>query len=185
MQDEQQSNQLAQTTMQSPYELESGQSQFAAQDEQGAVVWTASEYILHEKTARWYIILGFVAVTIAAVLFFITRDVTVVALALVGGLVFGFYGSRQPKQIGYEIRDKTLVVNERHHEYREFKAFSVVSEDAFSSIVLWPHKRFAQSTSIYYPPEYEDQIVNAIAAHLPFEDHKPDLIEVLMSRIRF
>jgi len=152
---------------------------------QETLSWTASEYILHEKTAGWFAMLGLVTALLAAVLFLITRDISVVFLAVVCGFVFGFYGNRKPKQIDYQIGEHELIVGDKQYAYREFKAFSVVPEGAFSSIVLWPHKRFSQLTSIYYPPEYEEQITKAIGTHLPFEEHNPDFVEKLTRQVRF
>ena len=174
------------STTQSPYALESSAvSGQTTQNVHDTITWTASEYILHEKTGSWYLALVLVTAMIAVVLFLITKDVTVVGLALVCGFVFGFYGTRKPKQVSYGLSDKDLVIDSKHYAFREFKSFSVVPEGAFSSIVLWPHKRFAQFTTIYYPLEYEEQITQAIGSHLPLEQHNLDFVEKLARHVRF
>lgn len=176
---------IANKTQLSPYAQSQDEQPTQTTQTETTISWTASEYIAHEKSKGWFVALALISVAIGAILYLITRDITVVCLAIVGGFVFGFYGAREPKLIDYEINDTNLVVGQKRYDFREFKSFSVVSEGAFSSIVLWPHKRFAQLLTMYYPPEQEDQIVQTLGGHLPQEIHKPDLIETLMKNIRF
>lgn len=149
------------------------------------VSWSASEYIAHDKDLSWYAGLGLVAIILAALLYFITRDFVSSFVALFGAFMLGFYGARKPRQLTYELDNQGLTIGEKHYDYIDFKKFSLVPEGAFSSIRFVPHKRFGPPITIYYGPDDEDRIVDVLSAHLPIEEHKIDATDRLMRRIRF
>jgi len=66
-----------------------------------------------------------------------------------------------------------------------FKAFAVIDEGAFSNIMLVPYKRFALPVNIYYPPEQEEAIVEALAAHLPMQPPSDDALDRFVRKVRF
>lgn len=149
------------------------------------ISWTASEFIAHDKTAGWYGTLAGVAVLLAAIIFLLTRDPISASVVIVGAVLFGVYAGRQPRQLPYTLSDHGLHVGSRFYPLQQFRSFSVVPEGAFSSIVFMPLKRFAPLTTIYYPPESEEQIVDILSTELPFVEHRHDAIERLMRHIRF
>jgi len=153
-------------------------------DDQG-LSWTASEFIAHEKSASWYLSLAGVAVLGAALVYLLTRDVISAAVVLVGALFLGIYAARQPRQLEYRVDTAGIGIGPKRYGYEEFRSFSVAQEGAFSSIVFMPLKRFAPTTTIYYAPDDEDQIINLLAVRLPMEEHRGDAVENLMRRIRF
>lgn len=150
-----------------------------------SVSWTASEFIFHEKTSGWYVALVGVSLVGSAVLYLLTRDLIAVGAVLFGALMFGVYAGRKPRQLPYQVDVNGVQVGQRSFGYGEFKAFSVVQEDAFSSIVLSPLKRFATLTTIYYPPEQEDKVIAIIANYLPMENREQDSIDKFMHKIGF
>ncbi len=149
------------------------------------VSWTASEFVAHEKSVGWYAALILVAAIIAAVIYLITRDKISSGVVLVCALALGVLAARKPRQLQYAVDNSGITVGQKHFGYGAFKSFAVVPEGAFSSIVLMPLKRFAPLTTIYYSPEDEKRIVDTLASRLPFEEHKLDVIDHFMRRIRF
>lgn len=149
------------------------------------ITWTASEFIAHQKSPGWYMALAGTALAIAALIFLITHDRVSVAVVVVAAVMLGIYGARKPRQLQYQIDNSGISIGQKHHGYDEFRSFAIMSEGAFSSIVFMPLKRFAPPTTIYYAPDDEESIVNVLADCLPFEEHNPDAIDRLMSRIRF
>ncbi len=151
----------------------------------GAISWTASEFIAHEKSSSWYLGLAAIAIVIAGFVFLITRDIISTIVVLIGATAFGVLGGRKPRQQQYNLDVSGLTIGQKHYDFGQFRSFSVVPEGAFSSIVLTPMKRFAQLTTIYYAPEDEDKIVNLISQSLPFEERRVDAVDNLMKRVRF
>lgn len=153
--------------------------------DQNAINWTASEFIAHEKSLGWYAALAGAAVLFAALVYLISRDFVSVGVVLVAALLLGIYGSHKPKQIEYRLDFKGITVGPKRFNYGEFRSFAVMEEGAFSSIVFMPLKRFAVPTTIYYPPEAEDDIVGVLSEYLPMEERNHDAVDRLMHRIRY
>jgi hypothetical protein len=149
------------------------------------ITWTASEFIAHDKSAGWYAGLVMAAIVVGALIFLITHDWLSLAVVIVAALLFGVYGSHQPRQLEYRLDQQGLDIGPKHYGYDQFRSFSVMPEGAFSSIVFMPLKRFSPLISIYYAPEDEDRIVALLAEKLPVEERRRDPVDSLMRRLRF
>ncbi len=163
-------------------ETENLQPQLAHPD---TITWTASEFVAHEKTAVWYLLLAIASAAIAALIYLITKDAVSVAVVVVAGLLLGAYGARQPRQLGYRLDQHGISIGQKSYNYDEFRSFSVHPEGAFSSIIFMPLKRFAAPLTIYYAPADEEQILTLLNDQLPFEPQRRDAVDSLMRRIRF
>lgn len=166
-------------------ELDAPEQELQPSEDGPAIVWTASEYIAHDKSGSWYTSLALVAVVVAGIFYLITRDLFIVFVSLFGAFMVGVYGSRKPRQLQYQLDLGGITAGKRFYAYEEFRNFSVVPEGAFASIVFMPLKRFAIPLTIYYPPEHEEEIVTLLADRLPFERQTLDPVERLMRKIRF
>lgn len=148
------------------------------------VTWSASEFIAHEKSPLWYVALGACTFLVVAIVYLLTKDVVaVIALAFVA-MLFGVLGAHKPRVLNYHVDTGGLTIDKKFYPYSEFKSFGVVDEGAFSSIVFMPMRRFMPTLTIYYPPENEDDVVEALSAYLPFAPASHDLIDRMMRRIR-
>jgi hypothetical protein len=149
------------------------------------IIWTASEFIHHEKASGWYLLLIVAAFAGGAVIYFLTRDFISAGAVLVGALFLAIMASRHPRQLDYRLDGNGIGIGERYQEYEEFRSFAVVPESGLSSIIFMPLKRFSPHTIIYYDPSDEDKIITLLNRHLPFEAHQPDVVEKVMRRIRY
>jgi hypothetical protein len=150
-----------------------------------AITWTASEFILHEKSRGWYLGLAAVASMLAVIIFVITRDFLSVGVIIFGAVMFGVYAARKPRQLPYQVDGHGVSVGQRSFSYSDFRTFSIVQDGGFSSIVLLPLKRFSPLLTIYYPPEQEEKVISTIANYLPLENRKQDPIDMFMHKIGF
>lgn len=149
------------------------------------ITWTASEFIAHDKSFGWYAALAAGALALAALVYFISRDLISVSVVIIAALMLGVYGGHKPRQLEYRIDTDGLSIGKKHFGYDDFRSFSVLPEGAFSSIVFMPMRRFAVPTTIYYAPEDEDRIASVLSLYLPFEERDHDAIDRLMHRIRY
>lgn len=150
-----------------------------------AVSWTASEFIAHHKSIRWYLSLGSAAVLVLAAVWFVTKDVFAVVTIAIGLGLLGFYATHKPRQQSYSLDSSGLTIGDRRYRFNEFRSFSLIPEGAFLSIELAPLKRFATFTTVYFDPADEGRIVGLLSAHLPTAPPRGDLTDQLMRRIRF
>jgi len=149
------------------------------------VEWTASEFIAHNKGMGWYTLLAGGALLITVVVYILTKDVVSAAIILFIAVIFGIVAARKPRVLGYRLDDKGLAIGQKFFPYSDFKSFTFLQEDAFSSITFLPLKRFAPSLSIYFAPSDEKRIVEILSLHLPMEQRSHEAVDRLMHRIRF
>jgi hypothetical protein len=149
------------------------------------ISWTASEFIAHEKSAGWHVILVLVAVVVAVLTWFITKDIITPVVIIVAGVILSFYGGRRPNQLQYQLGDQGLQVGNRYYDFNDFRSFAVVPEGAIASIALTPSKRFSPLVTLYFDPQDGDKIIDILGMHLPHRERKVDAIDGLMRRIRF
>lgn len=149
------------------------------------VQWSASEYIAHQKTAKWYTILIACSVLLSALVYFLAKDIIAVVFIMLIALVFGMAAARKPRVLDYTLDHSGLTIAGKVYHYGNFRSFAVIDEGAFSSIAFIPIRRFMPMLSIYYAPEDEDRIVRALAERLPMEQRKRDAFDTILHKIRF
>lgn len=153
---------------------------------ESSISWTASEYIAHQKSGKWYGLLALGTVLLAALAYFITGgDIVSVVVIVVVAIVFGGYAGRKPKELQYTVGPDGLSIGGKAYSFHDLRSFSVLNEGAFSSISFMPLKRFMPTLSIYYAPDDEDKIVDVLSQYLPFEPREHDTVDRLMRKIRF
>ncbi len=151
----------------------------------GAVSWTASEFIDHDRAFGWYALLGLATLILAAIVFVTTRDYFAVAVILIVGFVVAAFARKKPRQLAYELNDSGLKIGEKNYAYGLFKSFSIARDEALPSINLMPLRRFQPPISVYFAAQDEEQITSVLGAHLPYEDQSIDRIDRLSKRLRF
>jgi hypothetical protein len=149
------------------------------------VIWTASEFVAHEKSAGWYGALLAGSMGLTVIIYLLTRDIISAVVVIIAALAFAALAGRRPRQLRYQLNNSGMTIGQKQFAYTAFKSFSVVPEGAFSSIVFRPLKRFAPLTTIYYAPDDEEKIIDLLSQHLPFQEYKPDPVDDMMRRIRF
>jgi hypothetical protein len=150
-----------------------------------SVKWTASEFIAHQKTTKWYAILAGSSLLAAFIIWILTKDITASIVILVAAITLGWYGARQPRELEYTLNEHGLTIGPKHYPYASFKSFTVDTDAAFTSIDLIPLRRFAPSISIFYAPDDEEKIADILNAHIPYENRRKDPIDRFMKHIRF
>jgi len=149
------------------------------------ISWTASEFVAHEKSASWYVLLIGGAAVFAGVVYLITKDFISAGVVIAAAIILAVYGAHQPREQQYVIDNQGIGIGPKHYSFDDFKSFAVASEGAFSSLVFMPLKRFAIPLTIYYAPADEERIINVVSTQLPLEEHRLDAVDNLMRRIRF
>ncbi len=149
------------------------------------VSWTASEFIEHDKTNGWFMILGFVTLIVAALVYVLSRSVFTTGLVAVVAVLFGITAARKPRTLPYQIDNKGIHIGPRSYGYDTFKSFSVMHEGAINSIQLMPLKRFMPPLSLYFPPDQEQSITETLGSYLPYEPRSLDFVDRLMRQVRF
>jgi len=152
---------------------------------EGSISWTASEFVAHEKNAKWYFSLAILAIVVAALVWFLTKDMLSSITIIVVALVLGLAAGKKPRIIDYRIDSEGLHVASRNYSFDQFRSFAIVREGVFSSLVFIPLKRFSLLITAYYDPSDESKIIDLLSSRIPIEEKKRDWLETLMWKIRY
>jgi hypothetical protein len=172
----------------SPYQATQADSSVLPQapvfDDSETVEWEASEYIHRTKDAKWVMIFGAVVVAGLGISIWL-QSWTFVALITVMAVAMGVFAFRPPKIKHYKLSHQGLQIDERTYSLGDFRAFGVLADEAFYSIMLIPTGRFMPAVTVYFAQEDGEKIVDILGSHLPLEDLQPDPIDAIMRRLRF
>jgi hypothetical protein len=150
-----------------------------------SLTWSASEFVSRQKSGAWYtlVIIVFLAVAIGA--WFMFHDIVSAIVIVLAGVALSYYGAHKPRQVEYEINHEGISIGQKHFQFSEFKAFSIVPEGAFETVQLIPTKRFLPMTTLFFDPQDGDKIIDILGSHLPHQERKADAIDNLMRKIKF
>ena len=153
--------------------------------ENSPIHWSANEYIYREKNHLWFVIFAIVILVFIAGDIFFLKSYTFSALVVVMAISVVVFSRRPPRTIEYALSDDHgLYVGEKLYHFSEFKAFGVLQEEGYNSIILIPIKRFLPGVSVYFPQEVGEKIVDIFGARLPMETAKLDIIDIIVHKLR-
>lgn len=153
--------------------------------ENAPIRWSSSEFIYREKSSLWFI--SFVIIVIILILsdIFLLKSYTFSILVLVMAAAVVVFLRRPPRVINYALSgNHGLYVGERLYHFNEFKAFGIIQDEGYNSIMLIPIKRFSPGVSVYFPQEVGEQIVDVFGARLPMENIKLDVLDIIVKKLR-
>lgn len=157
----------------------------AQQTDADAFMWSASEYIEHQKTPLWFMGLALIGLILAMVIWFITKDIFLAVTVLLGVIGFGVFAARRPKQTTYALDGTGLSVGKRSYPFSDFRSFSVQPEGQLLCVELAPLKRFSTYLTVYCQPKDGDRVAAILGERLPMTPPRNDLTDRFMRSIRF
>jgi len=149
------------------------------------IAWSASEYVHHEKDAKWYFAYSGISISILAVVYLLTKDLISVGILAVLAVGFGVFAARKPETLDYRIDASGVHIGPKLYPITMFKSFAVVEEGSINSIALMPLKRFMPPITMYCAPEDEKKVEQALGAMLPQETREQDRVDRLMHKVGF
>ncbi len=149
------------------------------------VTWSAAEFLEHQKGARWYGLLFLAGLVLAGLDFLVLHDIISTAVIIFVTIMFAAYAGHKPRTQQYHLSPQGLQIGEKLYVFQSFKNFSVAEEGAHISIVFMPLQRFMPLLTVYLTPDIEDRVVDYLSNFLPLEQHRPDVLDGLLRRIKF
>ncbi len=149
------------------------------------VSWSASEFIAYHKSVGWYLLVLMIVILLAAAAYGLTKDKISSGSIVIIGIMFVVFASRKPRVLTYQVNESGIRIGEKALAFSTLRSFAVIDEGNFRSIMLLPMKRFMPPISMYFEPQDEDKIANALGNYLPKEDRKQDTIDRFMHKIHF
>ena len=146
--------------------------------------WTASEYIDHNRSAGWYLLLFVGTAALAVGIYFLTKEYFTVGIIVVLGVIVALYARQKPRQMTYELSSDGLRVGEKLYSYSLFKSFSFINDGMLNSVQLTPLRKLMPPISAYYQAADEEKITDILGQHLPIEEAKPHAIDRISRHLR-
>jgi hypothetical protein len=156
----------------------------ASQPAHDIVNWDAKEHLTHQRGSLWFIVLIVVALGLLALSIFIFKSYTFAALIVVSVIALLVYVMRPPRDIHYSLSSKGLQIDNTLHDFDQYKAFGVLKDESLFSLVLIPKKHFAAATTVYFPENQGEEIVDMFGAYLPMQEVKLDTIDKIIRKLR-
>lgn len=153
--------------------------------DEGTVHWSATEYIYREKGGLWFLVFAVVVLGLIAADILFLKSYTFSVLVAVMALAVVIYSKRPPAEINYTLSPAHgLYIGEKLRTFNEFRAFGVVTDHGTNYVMLIPVKRFSLGTSVYFPTEVGEKVVDLLGSVLPMETIKPDIIDFVVRKLR-
>ena len=160
-------------------------SQAQPQETAEPLEWLASGVHAGNRSKAWYAGLIVGGVLIAALGFLITKDLFSTIVIALCAPIFGYLSIKKPQALPYRLDGVGITIGRKRFLYGQFRAFTVIDERTYTTIGLIPLTRFSPLIIVSYDPDMQQKIVDRLAAYLPLQEHKPDALDHLTSRIRF
>lgn len=149
------------------------------------IYWSATEYTPADKNFLWFFVFALVVIALVAADILFLHYYTFSALIIVMALAIVVLTKRPSKSIQYTLSDEQgLYIGDILHPFNEYKSFSYLQDGNRHMIMLIPVKRFSLPTSVYFPEEAGEQIVDVFGARLPMENRKLDIVDVIVRKLR-
>jgi len=147
--------------------------------------WDAAESIDVQKNVLWFILFAIVVIALVAADILFIKSYTFSALVIVMAVALIIHSIRPPRMINYTLsNDQGLYIGEKLYHFSEFKSFGLILDRGYHSIMLIPVKRFSFGVSVYFPEDAGEKIVDIFGSRLPMQDVKPDVIDVIVRKLR-
>ena len=146
--------------------------------------WEASEYVFHEKSTVWYLVLWVIAAVLVGGLALLHQWLSIVVV-VVTALAVMVYSRKEPRTLTYALDDQGISIDGKLSSYHLFKSYSAHQEVSWREIDLEPARRFAPRLTVLCEAENFDMIEEILDGHLPRVDRDPDWIEQVTRYIKF
>jgi hypothetical protein len=146
--------------------------------------WSLPEFEEKERSRDWYWALGMIVIcgAIAAVIY---GNYFFAALIILGGILLGFFASKKPQIVDYELNERGLKVGKSLYPYDTIKSFNVYVGPK-SHLVI--HTAGILMPILAIPVEEQDtelileiMLNNGVAP----DDIRPHASETIMDRLGF
>ena len=156
---------------------------FASEADDALLRWQATEYVSHDRSALWFVVLALISLALIAVALFLMQSITFAILVPVMAAALVVYVRRPPALLDYSLSRKGIHINDRLYGYEDFRSFGVLSHENVHSVILVPRKRFQLSQTMYFPEVVGESLVDMLAARLPMQEVQLDAIDRFLARL--
>ena len=146
--------------------------------------WQATEGVHVPRGTTWYVLFAVAVLGLMALAVLVFKSITFAILLPVMAVAVILLRTKAPRIINYAISPKGIYVADRLYDFSEFRAFGIIQDPDYLSIIVLPVKRFSPGLTLYFNEDEGERIVDMLGARLPMQDVRIDSLEKLIRAIR-
>ncbi|MEK9147461.1 MAG: hypothetical protein AAB593_00925 [Patescibacteria group bacterium] len=137
--------------------------------------WKALEYNLSKKSAAWGISIVIVSI-IFVIIGILKYDITIIALAILGGFTILHFGRKKPKNIIFTIRSDGIQINNKLREYKNIESFWIFEEH--NELVMHSQKKLMPLIHINLGSENKKHIKELLLQFLQIKEETYPIYDI-------
>ena len=147
--------------------------------------WTALEYEHRHRPSDWFWSVGIVAFG-GAVLAVLFHNLLFAIVIIVGAIALVLHALRHPNEIGVEIQDRGILINNSLYPYQTLESFWIHEHQEPHMLVLTSQKLFMPHIHAALAHDVDPEHVRDILLdYLPEKEVPPSLSEKIMDELGF
>ncbi|MEK7113403.1 MAG: hypothetical protein AAB873_01095 [Patescibacteria group bacterium] len=131
-------------------------------ENQDKISWSALEYEEKERGNDWFWALGIIVVA-GATTSFIYENYFFGLFLVIGGLLLGFFATKKPDLIDYELNERGIKIKNQIFPYKEMKAFWIqYNGEKHPTLFIHSDRIFIPIVSIPLTGGFEEEVIIAM-----------------------
>jgi len=144
--------------------------------------WQAPDYYTFEKSPYWSLMVGLIAIVMAAILIYTNNYFPVIIIILAVIVTFQISHDK-PKSQEFILDEGGAIIRNEYMPYLEIKSFWVASHGTKSILYFEPVSRLKAATVIPLGKQSVDEVRNYLLAYLPEKMEYGELLSEKLIRL--
>ncbi|MCX6755269.1 MAG: hypothetical protein NT068_01865 [Candidatus Nomurabacteria bacterium] len=146
------------------------------------ISWSAWEYEEKERSRDWFWALGIIIVA-GSITAIILNDYFFAILLVLGGISLGFFATRKPELITYDLEETGFKIKNQLYLYKDIKSF-FVRDDHNPALFIKTNRIFMPIIVTYLHDVSRDEVKEIfLANNVPEEEMKEHFSEKVLERL--
>lgn len=145
--------------------------------------WQSPEFVRYSRDKKWFFFAVLITIVLAGV-FILLKQWSSVVLVAVAGSVFIALSNAHPKNIICALYNEGVVVDGKVYDFSQFKSFWLSGNADLPKISLQQTGRFGGHINMPTKDQDFEQIRLFLAKHLPEEQPKEDLSDIISRTLK-
>lgn len=152
--------------------------------------WEAPEFVTHEKSWSWVLLVWAAALAMAALTVWLNglnfTGILSGSVLILAALALSVQGRAKPKLLRAAISDEGVTISGRLYPWEELTGFWIIYQEANQALYLETKRRFLSIVSVQLAKADPEQVRSALLAHLPeHADRAEEFSDRLSRMIKF
>jgi len=147
--------------------------------------WTAPEFIYHNKTRAWFIVLGIVSAALLIISLLLKNYFGALLVPIASFLIY-VHARKQPRQLTIAITDEYINIGQfLSLAHKEITSFWIFEEPSIRSLSLETKKVLQPKISVLLAGQNPAAIREILIKFVPEKKHEEYFTDIIARKIKF